>query len=282
MNSNNKARDDLETLLPWHAAGTLDADEARKSSARSPPTRSWPAASRWCARSSPRPSFSTSRSARRRRGRWRRCFRAIDQDRKVVRRAATSPSLGARVAEFFSPRILAWSAAAAVVIVVLQAGVITRMDAAGAGGATSTETATYRTRRPRSRAASSSTPMRWSGSSRRRRSRTSTSSSTIRCGDRRRAQGRRRLSRTGRSRRPLAAAACPRGERARGGQVDRQFRRAERIILPKPIFPASITSSPPGGLCASAGEPARKIGGAVRARGGIASPSVGLVTHPSR
>jgi hypothetical protein len=54
-------------------------------------------------------------------------FRAIDQDRRVVRRAAFTPSLGARIAEFFSPRALAWTAAAAAVIVVLQAGVITQM-----------------------------------------------------------------------------------------------------------------------------------------------------------
>jgi len=54
-------------------------------------------------------------------------FRAIDQDRRVVRRAAAGPSLAARIAEFFTPRTLAWTASAAVVIVMLQAGVIARL-----------------------------------------------------------------------------------------------------------------------------------------------------------
>ncbi len=73
-------------------------------------------------------------------------FRAIDQDRKVVRRVAASPSLGARIAEFFSPRAMAWTAAAAVVVVMLQAGVIARMALQEPdGGAKSYEPASFET-----------------------------------------------------------------------------------------------------------------------------------------
>ena len=72
-------------------------------------------------------------------------FRAIDQDRKVVRRAAASPSLGARIAEFFSPRTLAWAASAAAVIVMLQAGLIARLALQEHDDAAQTAAASFET-----------------------------------------------------------------------------------------------------------------------------------------
>jgi hypothetical protein len=46
---------------------------------------------------------------------------------RPVEATASRPGLGARIADFFSPSALAWTATAAAVIVMLQAGVIARM-----------------------------------------------------------------------------------------------------------------------------------------------------------
>jgi anti-sigma factor RsiW len=128
MNSNHKlSQGDLEELLPWHAAGTLDANEAaeveRALAADPELARRFALVREELTETILLNESLGAPSARA----MEKLFRAIDQDRRVVRRAAASPSLGARIAEFFSPRVMAWTAAAAVVIVVLQAGVITRM-----------------------------------------------------------------------------------------------------------------------------------------------------------
>jgi hypothetical protein len=128
MNSNHKlSQGDLEELLPWHAAGTLDAHEAaeveRALAADPELARRFALVREELTETILLNESLGAPSARA----METLFRAIDQDRRVVRRAAASPSLGARIAEFFSPRVMAWTAAAAVVIVVLQAGVITRM-----------------------------------------------------------------------------------------------------------------------------------------------------------
>jgi hypothetical protein len=128
MNSNDKlSRGDLEELLPWHAAGTLDAHEAaevdRALAADPELARRFALVREELTETILLNESLGAPSARA----METLFRAIDQDRKVVRRAATSPGLGARIAEFFSPRTLAWAASAAVVIVMLQAGVIARL-----------------------------------------------------------------------------------------------------------------------------------------------------------
>ena len=53
MNKTNQkmSADDLEALLPWHAAGTLDSPRGgRGRGGAVPPTRSSPGVSPWCAR----------------------------------------------------------------------------------------------------------------------------------------------------------------------------------------------------------------------------------------
>jgi anti-sigma factor RsiW len=128
MNSNDRlSQGDLEDLLPWHAAGTLDANEAaevERALACDPElARRFALVREELTETILLNESLGAPSARA----METLFRAIDQDRRVVRRVAAGPSLGARIAEFFSPRALAWTAAAAAVIVVLQAGVITRM-----------------------------------------------------------------------------------------------------------------------------------------------------------
>jgi hypothetical protein len=151
MNSNDRlSQGDLEDLLPWHAAGTLDANEAaeveRALAADPELARRFALVREELTETILLNESLGAPSARA----METLFRAIDQDRKedrkVVRRAATLPSLGARIAEFFSPRAMAWTAAAAVVIVMLQAGVIARMALQEPdGGAKSYETASFET-----------------------------------------------------------------------------------------------------------------------------------------
>jgi hypothetical protein len=151
MNSNDRlSQGDLEDLLPWHAAGTLDANEAaeveRALAADPELARRFALVREELTETILLNESLGAPSARA----METLFRAIDQDRKedrkVVRRAAASPSLGARIAEFFSPRAMAWTAAAAVVVVMLQAGVIARMALQEPdGGAKSYETASFET-----------------------------------------------------------------------------------------------------------------------------------------
>jgi len=145
MNSNDRlSQGDLEDLLPWHAAGTLDANEAaevERALACDPElARRFALVREELTETILLNESLGAPSARA----METLFRAIDQDRRVVRRAASSPSLTARIAEFFSPRMLAWTASAAVVIVMLQAGVIARLaleEPAQAPGPANYETA---------------------------------------------------------------------------------------------------------------------------------------------
>src|SRR6516162_4476642 len=128
MNSNDRlSQGDLEDLLPWHAAGTLDANEAaevERALACDPELARRFALVREELTETILLNESLGVPSARA---METLFRAIDQDRRVVRRAAAGPSLAARIAEFFSPRMLAWTASAAVVIVMLQAGWIARL-----------------------------------------------------------------------------------------------------------------------------------------------------------
>ena len=144
MNSNDRlSHGDLEDLLPWHAAGTLDAHEAaavERALACDPElARRFALVREELTETILLNESLGAPSARA----METLFRAIDQDRRVVRRAAFTPSLGARIAEFFSPRAMAWTAAAAAVIVVLQAGVITKMALQPRDGGS--ETASFET-----------------------------------------------------------------------------------------------------------------------------------------
>jgi hypothetical protein len=127
MTSNHRlSLGDLEELLPWHAAGTLDSDEAaeveRALAADPELARRFALVREELTETILLNESLGAPSARA----METLFRAIDQERKVVRRVA-SPPLADRIAQFFSPRMLAWTASAAAVIVLLQAGVITRL-----------------------------------------------------------------------------------------------------------------------------------------------------------
>ena len=164
MTSNHRlSLGDLEELLPWHAAGTLDSDEAaevERALASDPElARRFALVREELTETILLNEFLGAPSARA----METLFRAIDQERKVVRRVA-SPPLGDRIAQFFSPRMLAWTASAAAAIVLLQAGVITRLvmqehegtaPPVQAAAATATICRPSRRRRPRSSPAAS-------------------------------------------------------------------------------------------------------------------------------
>ncbi len=128
MNATNQEapeRREIEDLLPWHAAGTLsrrDAQRVEEALARDPEL-----ARRYAL---VRDEFSETihlnetlgaPSARA----MEKLFAKIDAE--PARRQVESINLGGRISEFFaslSPRTLAWSASAAVIAILLQAGLI--------------------------------------------------------------------------------------------------------------------------------------------------------------
>jgi len=119
--------DDLEALLPWYAAGTLDSREADEVEA----------------------ALATDRELARRFDLVRdemtetillnealgvpsarvmeNLFKAIDKERKSARAPAARIGLGAWLTDLFTPRAFAFAAGAAIVVIMLQAGVITKM-----------------------------------------------------------------------------------------------------------------------------------------------------------
>jgi len=129
MNKTNQkmSADDLEALLPWYAAGTLDSREADEVEAAL-------AADTELAR-----RFDLVReemteaillnealgvpSARV----MENLFKAIDKERKTARAPAARSGLGAWLTDLLTPRAFAFAAGAAVIIIMLQAGVITKM-----------------------------------------------------------------------------------------------------------------------------------------------------------
>ncbi|MBI4367650.1 MAG: hypothetical protein HY543_12615 [Deltaproteobacteria bacterium] len=122
---NEQAHSELEELLPWHAAGTLsrrDAQRVEAALARDPEL-----ARRYAL---VRAEFSETIHLNETLGApsahaTEKLFAKIDAE--PARRQAVSLNLGARVAEFFaslSPRTLAWSASAAALAILLQAGLI--------------------------------------------------------------------------------------------------------------------------------------------------------------
>jgi anti-sigma factor RsiW len=133
--------DDIEALLPWHAAGTLnsrDSDEVEKALADNPELARRLALAReemtetiLLNESLGAPSARVMQSL----------FKAIDKERKSVRVPAASRGIVAWFVDLFTPRVLAFSASAAAVIILLQAGVIAKMVLNEQGGGTTFETA---------------------------------------------------------------------------------------------------------------------------------------------
>jgi hypothetical protein len=126
MNTTNEnERSELESLLPWHAAGTLSAREAQSvetALARDPELkRRYELVRKELAQTIHLNETLGAPSARV----MTDLFAKIDAEPK--RHAAPSLNIGVRIVEFFgalSPRTLAWSAGAAALAIVLQAAVI--------------------------------------------------------------------------------------------------------------------------------------------------------------
>jgi hypothetical protein len=117
--------DELEMLLPWHAAGTLNARDARRvdeALARDPELAKQYAAI--CEEYAATIHLNESLGAPSARA-MRKLFAAIDGE--PARKPSASLNISARISEFFaklSPRTLAWSASLGALALLLQAGVI--------------------------------------------------------------------------------------------------------------------------------------------------------------
>jgi hypothetical protein len=125
MNTINKERDDLETLLPWHAAGTLnrrDAERVEKALASDRELlRRFNLAREELNETIHLNETLGAPSARA----MEKLFAAIDAE--PVRKPKVSFDLAGRFADFvasFSPRTLAMAGAVGALAIVLQAGVI--------------------------------------------------------------------------------------------------------------------------------------------------------------
>jgi anti-sigma factor RsiW len=122
---NDSERGDIEELLPWHAAGTLSLREAQSVEAA---LASDPELARRyeLVREELAQTVALNESL------GAPSVRAMDAlfakiDAEPARRPAPSLNLGARIVEFFaslSPRTLAWSASAAALAILLQAGLL--------------------------------------------------------------------------------------------------------------------------------------------------------------
>jgi hypothetical protein len=126
MNTIDKEREDLESLLPWHAAGTLnrrDAERVEKALAKDRELlRRFN-----LAREELNETIHLNETLGAPSGRaMERLFAAIEAE--PVRKPKISFDLAGRLAEFiasFSPRTLAMAGAVGALAIVLQAGVIT-------------------------------------------------------------------------------------------------------------------------------------------------------------
>jgi anti-sigma factor RsiW len=124
MNTTNEP-DDIETLLPWHAAGTLSPREARRvedALARDPELAKRYALVREELGEAIRANESLGAPSARA---MDALFKKIDAE--PARRPRVSLNLAQRASEFFaslSPRTLAWSATGAAIAIMLQAGLL--------------------------------------------------------------------------------------------------------------------------------------------------------------
>src|SRR6476619_4959061 len=116
---------DIELLLPWHAAGTLNARDARRveeALARDPElARQYAVIREEYAETIHLNESLGAPSARA----MQKLFAAIDEEPE--RKPSVSSAFSARISEFFarlSPRTLAWSASLGAIALLLQAGVI--------------------------------------------------------------------------------------------------------------------------------------------------------------
>jgi len=116
---------EIELLLPWYAAGTLDARESQQVEAALANDPELAARYEWV-RAELAQETHVSEAAGEPSGRdVKTLFAKIDA--LPAQKSRSSIDFGARIAEFFaalSPRTLAWSAMAAALAIVLQAGLL--------------------------------------------------------------------------------------------------------------------------------------------------------------
>ncbi|HET7849703.1 MAG TPA: hypothetical protein VFL51_11645 [Pseudolabrys sp.] len=123
--TDNEAPGDIEQLLPWHAAGTLSRHDAQR-------VEHALAQDAELARRYELVREELGETIRLNETLGAPSVRAMDKlfariDAEPARRPAARVSVGARLAEFFiglSPRTLVWSASAAAIAIILQAGFI--------------------------------------------------------------------------------------------------------------------------------------------------------------
>jgi len=125
MNTKAREREEIEEMLPWHAAGTLSRRDARRvedALAADPELQRRFEIVR--EEMSETILLNESLGAPSRRA-MDKLFTQIEAESGPAK--AVSPSFGTRIAEFFAsltPRTLAYSASAAALVLLLQAGVI--------------------------------------------------------------------------------------------------------------------------------------------------------------
>jgi anti-sigma factor RsiW len=116
---------EIELLLPWYAAGTLDPDETRQVEAALARDPELASRYEWVSAELAQETAIGEAAGEPSPGDVRTLFAKIDA--LPARRTNPSAGLSARIAEFLtslSPRTLAWSAAAAALIIMLQAGLL--------------------------------------------------------------------------------------------------------------------------------------------------------------
>src|SRR5579862_3517134 len=129
MNKTNQkmSADDLEALLPWYAAGTLDpreADEVEAALAADPElARRFDLVREEMTETILLNEALGVPSARV----MENLFKAIDKERKGARAPMARSGLGAWLTDLFTPRAFAFAAGAAAIVILLQAGVITKL-----------------------------------------------------------------------------------------------------------------------------------------------------------
>jgi hypothetical protein len=150
MNTKSNERRDIEALLPWHAAGTLSRRDAQRVDAAlehdEDLARQFALVREELAETIHLNETLGAPSARA----MERLLAGIEAEGVRVRKPRFD--LAAFIAEklsMFSPRTLAWSAAAAVLAIVLQAGLLAGLYVGGErSGAGIYDTASYPTRIP--------------------------------------------------------------------------------------------------------------------------------------
>lgn len=142
MTTGKDEETDIEYLLPWHAAGTLGPREARRVEEA---LKNNPEIARRYAlvREELGETIGLNESLGAPSGRiMSNLFAKIDAE--PARRTAAAPGLAARIAEFFAsltPRTLAYASGAAIIAILLQAGIIGGIVLKQSGGTYETASA---------------------------------------------------------------------------------------------------------------------------------------------